>query len=125
VLSALARAEAVVIPSKVGAGGDLEGTPVVLCEAMAVGVPVVASALGGLKECLVDDETGVLVPPGDVGALVEALRRVADGAIDLERMGRAAAAEAERSLDINLIGGRYEEVLTAAVRRYGGDRLTR
>jgi glycosyltransferase involved in cell wall biosynthesis len=117
VLSALARAEAVAIPSKVGAGGDSEGTPVVLCEAMAAGVPVVASALGGLSECLVDGETGVLVPPDDVGALIEALRRVADEAIDLERMGKAAAAEAERSLDINLIGGRYEEVLAAAVRR--------
>jgi colanic acid/amylovoran biosynthesis glycosyltransferase len=117
VFSALARAEAVVIPSKVGAGGDSEGTPAVLCEAMAAGVPVVASALGGLAECIVDGETGVLVPPGDVGALIEALRRVADGAIDLETMGRAAAAEAERSLDINLIGRRYEEVLAAAVRR--------
>jgi glycosyltransferase involved in cell wall biosynthesis len=117
VLDALRRATAVVIPSIVGAGGDMEGTPVVLCEAMAAGVPVVASALGGLEECLVDGKTGLLVPPGDVEALAGALSRVVDGLVDLQAMGHAAEEEAQRTLDIGTIAGVYDRVLGEAVRR--------
>lgn len=117
VLEALARADVVAIPSKVGAGGDKDGTPVVLCEAMAAGVPVVASALGGLAECLDDGETGVLVPPDDVPALTHALEAVAERTVDLEAMGKAGAEAARRFLDINAIGRRYDEVLTEAANR--------
>jgi glycosyltransferase involved in cell wall biosynthesis len=111
VVDALRRATAVVIPSKVGAGGDQEGTPVVLCEAMAAGVPVVASALGGLAECLVDGETGLLVPPGDVDALAQVLDRVVRGDVDLAALSAAAAVEAQRTLDIGAIAGVYDQVL--------------
>jgi glycosyltransferase involved in cell wall biosynthesis len=114
VLDALRRATAVAIPSVIGAGGDMEGTPVVLCEAMAAGVPVVASALGGLEECLVDGKTGLLVPPGDVESLAGALNRVVSGEVDLEAMGQAASDEAQRTLDINTIGGVYDRVMTEA-----------
>jgi glycosyltransferase involved in cell wall biosynthesis len=117
VVDALRRATAVVIPSKVGADGDMEGTPVVLCEAMAAGVPVVASALGGLEECLVDGETGLLVPPGDVDALAKALTRVVDGLVDLDAIGRAAQEDAQRTLDIGAIGRAYDQVLGGAVGR--------
>jgi glycosyltransferase involved in cell wall biosynthesis len=117
VLAALARAQAVVIPSRVGAGGDMEGTPVVLCEAMAAGVPVVASDLGGLCECIDDGVTGMLVPPADVDALSAALAKVLSGSIDLDAMGRAAASEATRSLDIGAIGAAYGQVLTRIARR--------
>jgi glycosyltransferase involved in cell wall biosynthesis len=114
VLRALGRAEAVAIPSKVGAGGDMEGTPVVLCEAMAAGAPVVASDLGGLGECVVDGKTGLLVPPGDVGALAAALRKVITGAVDLEALGQAAADEAARSLDIGEVGRAYDRAMADA-----------
>lgn len=119
VLRALARAEVVAIPSKVGAGGDMEGTPVVLCEAMAAGVPVVASDLGGLGECIVDGKTGLLVPPDDVGALAAALRKIASGAVDLEALGQAAADEAVRSLDIGEVGRAYDQAMAEAA---GADR---
>jgi glycosyltransferase involved in cell wall biosynthesis len=111
VLAALGRAHAVVIPSRVGAGGDMEGTPVVLCEAMAAGVPVVASDLGGLGECVEDGVTGMLVPPGDVDALVAALTKVLNGSVDVDALGRAAAAEAARSLDVAVIGAAYGRIL--------------
>ncbi|MGH9112705.1 MAG: glycosyltransferase [Acidimicrobiales bacterium] len=119
VLAALARAHAVVIPSRVGAGGDMEGTPVVLCEAMAAGVPVVASDLGGLGECLDDGITGLLVPPGDADALAATLAKVLSGSIDLDALGRAAAAEAARSLDIGAIAAAYSKVLASAARSPG------
>jgi glycosyltransferase involved in cell wall biosynthesis len=117
VLAALTRAQAVVIPSKVGAGGDMEGTPVVLCEAMAAGVPIVASDLGGLGECVDDGTTGLLVPPGDVDALAATLTKVVSGSVDLDALGRAAAAEAARSLDIGAIGSAYGQALAGVARR--------
>ncbi len=55
-----------------------EGFPLVIVEAMLAGIPVVASTVGGIPEIVVPDSTGLLVPPGDVDALVHALRRLAD-----------------------------------------------
>jgi colanic acid/amylovoran biosynthesis glycosyltransferase len=114
VLAALARAQVAVIPSRVGAGGDMEGTPVVLCEVMAAGVPVVASNLGGLGECIDHGLDGLLVPPGDVDALAAALDKALTGGVDLAALGRAATATARRSLDISVVGAAYAKVFAAA-----------
>ena len=73
-----------------------EGYGVVCAEAMAYGRPVVASAVGGLLDLVVDGETGLLVPPGDVAALRAALQRLlGDG--DLRRRLGAAARERART----------------------------
>ena len=53
-----------------------EGFGVVCAEAMAYGRPVVAGDVGGLRDLVVHEETGLLVPPGDVEALRDALRRL-------------------------------------------------
>lgn len=58
-------------------------------EAMALGVPVLASDVGGLPEAVVDGETGVLVPVGDVPALARALTALAVDPAARRRMGRA------------------------------------
>jgi glycosyltransferase involved in cell wall biosynthesis len=63
---------------------------IVVLEAMAAGRPVVASRIGGLPDVVVDGETGVLVPPGDAGALQQALARLLADAGLREWMGRAA-----------------------------------
>ncbi|HEC35634.1 MAG TPA: glycosyltransferase [Anaerolineae bacterium] len=55
-----------------------EGMPGAIMEAMASGLPVVATCVGGVPELVVDGETGFLVPPGDVQALAAALRRLLD-----------------------------------------------
>lgn len=73
---AYASADAFVLPAIVDARGDTEGLGVVLLEAMNFGVPVVASASGGIVDIVIDDETGLLVPPGDVAALASALERL-------------------------------------------------
>jgi colanic acid/amylovoran biosynthesis glycosyltransferase len=78
------RAAVVVCPS------HREGFGVVCMEAMAHGRPVVASAVGGLLDLVVDGETGLLVPPGDVRALRAALERLLADADLRRRMGAAA-----------------------------------
>jgi glycosyltransferase involved in cell wall biosynthesis len=74
-----------------------EGFGVVCAEAMAHGRPVVASAVGGLLDLVVDGETGLLVEPGDVGGLRAALERLLGDAELRQRLG-AAARERVREL---------------------------
>ncbi len=73
-----------------------EGFGVVCAEAMAHGRPVVAGATGGLLDLVVDGETGLLVPPGDVGALRAALERLLE---DSELRRRLGAAGRERIVE--------------------------
>jgi len=87
----LARSSALVVPS------TYEGMPLVILEAMEARVPVVASAVSGIPEVVVDGETGWLVPPEDVGSLLGALREVVDGPDEARRRGFAGAARLESS----------------------------
>ena len=86
----LAWATALVLPSL------QENVPMVIAEAMAAGVPVVASNVGGIPEMVEDGVTGLLFPPGDAAALKTALARVlADpgSAASMGAAGRARSAE--------------------------------
>jgi glycosyltransferase involved in cell wall biosynthesis len=65
-----------VLPCVVAANGDRDILPNVLKEAMAVGVPVVTTQLGGIEELVAHEKTGLLVPAGDVEALAKALQRL-------------------------------------------------
>jgi glycosyltransferase involved in cell wall biosynthesis len=67
-----------------------EGFGVVCAEAMAYGRPVVASAVGGLLDLVVDGETGLQVPPRDVGALRAGLQRLLGDRELRQRLGAAA-----------------------------------
>lgn len=72
-----------------------EGTPNSIIEAMAHGLPTIASAVGGIPD-VITPETGILVPPGDVEALSDAITLLATRPDLRERMGRAARARYER-----------------------------
>ena len=69
-----------------------EGLPLVVLEAMAQGKPVVATAVGGTPELVLDGETGLLVQPGDVAALRRALAEVLRDAALASRLGEAGRA---------------------------------
>ncbi len=98
-----------------------EGTPLALFEAMAAGRAIVASAVDGCAEILVDGATGLLVPPRDPGALGRALHRVLADPPLLARLGEAARLSS-REYDIDRtvrnIEDLYTEVLTERRHRH-------
>jgi glycosyltransferase involved in cell wall biosynthesis len=103
VLALLATTDVLVAPSVPTSGGKREGLPVVLIEAMAAGVPVVASHLSGIPELVENEVTGLTVPPGDAVAIAGAIARLlADPALaaGFARAGRERI-EAEFDLDRN------------------------
>jgi glycosyltransferase involved in cell wall biosynthesis len=77
-----------------------EGFPVSILEAMAAGLPVVATDVGGVAESVVDGETGLLVPPGDPGALAAALDRLLKDSGLRQRLGTAGRERARRHFDM-------------------------
>src|SRR5439155_11960927 len=92
-----------------------EGFGVACAEAMAHSRPVVAAAVGGLLDLVVPEETGLLVPPGDVGALREALQRLLADEELRARLGANARRRAEETLSwdrvTDLTLAAYEEAL--------------
>jgi glycosyltransferase involved in cell wall biosynthesis len=100
-----ARAAVVACPS------HREGFGVACAEAMAHGKPVVASAVGGLLDIVVDGETGLLVPPGDVSALRAALERLLGDRELRRRLGEAGRARVRERFG-------WETVTAATMRAY-------
>jgi colanic acid/amylovoran biosynthesis glycosyltransferase len=101
VAAELARADVLAAPSVPTSGGKREGIPVVLMEAMAAGLPVVASRLSGIPELVTDGVSGLLVPPGDDDALADALERLAGDAGLRARLGAAGRETVVRDFDVD------------------------
>jgi glycosyltransferase involved in cell wall biosynthesis len=72
-----------------------EGYGMTAREAMAHGRPVVATAVGGLRDAIRDGETGLVVAPGDVHALRAAVERLLGDPVLRERLGNAARSDAQ------------------------------
>ena len=77
-----------------------DGMPVSVLEAMAAGLPVVASRVGGVPEQVVDGVTGLLITPGDAEERAEALGRLVGDAELRRRLGAAGRARAEEAFDL-------------------------
>jgi glycosyltransferase involved in cell wall biosynthesis len=108
-LAAIEAADVVVLPS------ISEGLPVTLLDAVARGRAVVATRVGGMPEVIEDGVDGVLVPPGDPGALARAIAALAADPGRRARFGKAARALAER-----LDGERAYERLDELYRELAG-----
>jgi len=89
VRSRLAGAALFVLPCIAEPGGAMDNLPTVIMEAMAAGLPVVSTQIGGVPEMVVENETGLLVSPNDPSALAEALERLMVDPALARRLGQA------------------------------------
>jgi len=110
----LGAAEVFVLPS------DWEGMPNVVLEAMASGLPVVATAVDGSADLVLDGTTGLLTQPGDVESLANAMGILA-GSSDLRRkMGRAGRERTEKEFSMERMVERYETLYQELLSEMGG-----
>jgi glycosyltransferase involved in cell wall biosynthesis len=100
VRSILTASDVAVLASYPTRSGKREGIPVALMEAMACGLPVVASGLSGIPELVEHERTGILVPPGDPRALADALARIAREPGLARRMGTAGRQKVMAEFDL-------------------------
>jgi N-acetyl-alpha-D-glucosaminyl L-malate synthase BshA len=87
---------------------DAESFCLSILEAMYFACPSVSTRVGGIPEVVEDDVSGLLVPPGDVGALAKALEDLIDDDDRRQRLGRAAQARARDRFSAEVIVPQYE-----------------
>ncbi|OFW56855.1 MAG: hypothetical protein A2W01_02065 [Candidatus Solincola sediminis] len=90
--------------------------PTVLIEAMSLGLPVIAADGGGVREIVEDRVTGLVVPPGDPGALADAITGLLSNRELARRMGRMGREKAEALFDIRKTASEMQKQLSACVR---------
>lgn len=95
---------------------DWEGSPVAVIEAMASGLPVVATAVGGVPELVENGVTGFLAPAGDTASLAAALARLANDAPSRRQMAECARRRAARFSIRGMIDA-YSELFERVARR--------
>jgi glycosyltransferase involved in cell wall biosynthesis len=96
-----------------------EGLPVSVLEAMAAGLPVVASRVGGVPEAVVDGRTGLLVEPSRQDELAAALRVLIQDRDLRRRLGAAGRARAEQRFDLERFRRAHLELYSAELARLG------
>ena len=111
VFDTMEAADVVVSASVEAADGDAEGIPVTLMEAMAIGVPVVATRTAGVPELVTDGESGILVDQHDATALAAAVAGLLDDPDRARRLADGAARRVAESFDRDQVVDQLLEVL--------------
>lgn len=106
------RAAIFVMPARADYhAGSVEGFGIVYLEASASGLPVVAARAGGAAEAVIENETGLLVPPDDPAALEQALARLLSDPERRQRMGRAGRRWVEREMNWDRAGRQFMSIV--------------
>lgn len=108
-------ADLFVLPAVHDSKGNVDGLPNVILEAMASGLPVVASGISGIPLAVEEGATGLLVPEKDPGALGGALGRLLAGRDLAREMGERGRRKAETGLTWDAVAARYREGYVAAL----------
>ena len=107
---ALQTSDCLVLPSYA------EGLPMVVLEAMAYGLPVIATRVGAIPEVLTDGQEGFLIEPADVKALADRMLRVAGDPELRRRMGLDARRVAEARFSLDAMVDRIMDIYTDILR---------
>jgi glycosyltransferase involved in cell wall biosynthesis len=83
----LAAANVFVLPSVIDPDGGMDNLPTVIMEAMATGLPVVSTNIGGIPEMVIENETGFLVSPGDTAAMADAIQTMISNSASAAKLG--------------------------------------
>lgn len=94
---------------------DWEGNPLSIMEAMSAGKPVISTAVGGVPELVEDGKTGLLIPPGDVESLAQAMRYLLEDSEARTSMGKASVQAALRRFDVAIMAKTYGELYETMV----------
>jgi glycosyltransferase involved in cell wall biosynthesis len=114
VFALLGEADLFALPSRQDSNGDRDGIPVVLMEAMAAGIPVVAGDLPAIRELVEDGVTGFLVEENQPGALADKLAMLWENADLRERLAREGKKRVEKEFSLSLNLDRLERRFSAA-----------
>ncbi|HUF99185.1 MAG TPA: glycosyltransferase family 4 protein [Ilumatobacter sp.] len=114
-MTLVSHADVFVMPSIEMANGRRDGIPVALMEAMAIGVPVIASDVSGIPELVRHEITGLLVPPCDPTAIADAIERIIDDDLLRRRLTIAGRRLVERRFDISASGAAMTELFENAL----------
>jgi glycosyltransferase involved in cell wall biosynthesis len=119
VAARLAAADIFVLPSR------SEAFPNAVLEGMAAGLPVVASAVGGVLELIAEGKTGLLVPPGSPAALAQRLVSLMSHASLGRRLGEAAAVHVRANYSFEQMVRAFEGIYVSELARRGVERAGR
>jgi glycosyltransferase involved in cell wall biosynthesis len=92
-----------------------EGVPIAAIESMAVGIPMVVTDCGALRDMIVDGEHGFIVPVGDSSAMAERLVALADDSKLRQRLGESARSRVQQMYRIEQTARGYEDLLVSLV----------
>ena len=110
----LAAGTVFVLPSVIDPEGGMDNLPTVIMEAMATGLPVISTAIGGIPEMVIDNETGLLVSAGDADGLADAIEKVI---VDLSLARRLGENGYRRTVQLFSIEKNVRELLGAITTR--------
>jgi glycosyltransferase involved in cell wall biosynthesis len=96
----LAEATMFVLPSVIDAQGGMDNLPTVIMEAMAAGLPIVSTRIGGIPEMVRENETGFLVEPADAAALAGAIEKLINDRALAQKVGHAGYERAQEFFSI-------------------------
>ena len=112
------------IPDVLGAmdvfalSSDYEGNPLSILEAMASGLPIVSTAVGGVPQLFESGREGLLVKPGDLEGFTGTMNTLLDNRSVRKSLGMAAARRAKRNFDVSTMVREYQEVYEHLVARF-------
>ncbi|MFC3396811.1 glycosyltransferase [Brenneria rubrifaciens] len=116
VIAEMRQAAMLVAPCVISDDGDRDGLPTVLLEAMALGTPVVSTTVAGIPEVVINQKTGLCIPPQNPHALADAIACLLNDADQRFSLSHHARALISAEYDINRNASRLRDMFSASVR---------